>query len=173
MRIYGMDHVGFNVPDMAEAVTFFTDVLGCHLIYQKGPFKDEQGNWMADQLAVHPRSEIRILSILRCGHGSNFELFEYHSPDDDPQRPRNHDAGGHHLAFYVDDIDQGVAYLKEHGLRILGDIVHMEEGPSKGLSWVYFLSPWGMTLELVSAPQGQAYEANASVKAWHPRHPQS
>ena len=26
----------------------------------------------------------------------------------------------------------------------------MNEGPSAGLRWVYFVSPWGMTMELVS-----------------------
>ena len=31
-------------------------------------------------------------------------------------------------------------------------------GPSAGQTWVYFLSPWGMQLELLSYPQGKGYE---------------
>ena len=41
----------------------------------------------------------------------------------------------------------------------------MNEGPSAGLRWVYFVSPWGMTMELVSYPRGMAY------RSWHQGHP--
>ncbi len=33
---------------------------------------------------------------------------------------------------------------------------------------MYFLSPWGMQLELVSYPGGKAYAENASVLLWQP-----
>jgi hypothetical protein len=46
-----------------------------------------------------------------------------------------------------------------------------EDGPSAGQSWVYFLSPWGMQLELVSYPDGKAYERGASRLLWHPALP--
>lgn len=34
----------------------------------------------------------------------------------------------------------------------------LDEGMSAGESWVYFKAPWGMQLELVSFPEGKAYE---------------
>ena len=42
---------------------------------------------------------------------------------------------------------------------------------SEGQRWVYFLSPWGMQFELVSFPNGKAYEATSAVKLWDPRNP--
>jgi hypothetical protein len=39
---------------------------------------------------------------------------------------------------------------------------------SLGQRWVYFLTPWGMQLELVSFPEGKAYEKDSSVILWHP-----
>jgi hypothetical protein len=44
----------------------------------------------------------------------------------------------------------------------------MTEGPNAGLSWVYFLAPWGMQLELVSAPDGMAYEKETDRRVWKP-----
>ncbi|GAA5542205.1 MULTISPECIES: VOC family protein [Brucella/Ochrobactrum group] len=64
---------------------------------------------------------MKKLQFLRCGNGSNFEIFEYSSPDQNPVQPRNSDVGGHHLAFYVDDIDSAVQYLRMHDVRILGE----------------------------------------------------
>ena len=68
-------------------------------------------------------------------------------------RPRNSDAGGHHLAFYVTDIAAAVEHLEQQGVEILGDPTTMTNGASAGLTWVYFLAPWGLQLELVSAPK--------------------
>ncbi len=42
---------------------------------------------------------------------------------------------------------------------------------SEGQRWVYFLSPWGMQFELVSFPDGKAYEAHSAVRLWHPKEP--
>ena len=35
-------------------------------------------------------------------------------------------------------------------------------------SWIYFLTPWGMQLELVSFPNGKGYEMETTVRLWHP-----
>ena len=41
----GTDHIGFTVPDLAQAVDFFVNVIGCEKFYDLGPFKAEDG-WM-------------------------------------------------------------------------------------------------------------------------------
>ena len=163
----GTDHIGFTVPDLAQAVDFFVNVIGCEKFYDLGPFKAED-EWMAEHLGVHPRAVMKKLTFLRCGHGSNFEIFEYESPDQDRQQPLNSDVGGHHLGFYVADMNAAVAHLRRHGVQVLGESTLMKEGPSAGLHWVYFTAPWGMTMELVSYPRGMAYEANAKEILWRP-----
>jgi catechol 2,3-dioxygenase-like lactoylglutathione lyase family enzyme len=167
----GTDHIGFTVPDIDEATRFFVDVIGCELIYSLGRIAGAEGDWMSRQLNVDARAVVRELRLFRCRHGSNFEIFEYESPTQSRTQPRNSDVGGHHLAFYVDDFESALGYLREQGLRILGDPVVRTDGPSAGQTWVYFLSPWGMQLELVSFPGGKAYEQNAETLLWHPAKP--
>lgn len=166
----GTDHIGFTVPDLEQATRFFVDVIGCEYVHSLGPIRD-RGEWMANHLNVHPRAVVREIRFFRCRHGSNFELFEYAAPDQKREQPRNSDIGGHHLAFYVDDLGTAVTHLRTHGVRILGEPTTRQDGPSAGKSWVYFLAPWGMQLELVSYPNGQAYEKDSSVRLWHPAEP--
>ena len=162
----GVEHVGFTVPDLEEATAFFVDVIGCELVYSLGPFRSES-RWMADHLGVDPRAVMRELRFFRCANGPNFEIFEYEAPGRRLEPPRNSDVGGHHLAFYVRDLDEAVAHLRARGVRVLGEPT-ASTGPSTGQRWVYFLTPWGMQLELVSYPAGKAYEQNAPVRLWHP-----
>ncbi|MEZ2330213.1 VOC family protein [Mesorhizobium sp. RCC_202] len=166
----GTDHIGFTVPDLDQAVHFFVEIIGCEAFYELGPFQSDT-DWMQTHLNVHPRTLMKRLKFLRCRHGSNFEIFEYTAPDQNSTPPSNSDVGGHHLAFYVDDINEAVAYLKSRGVRVLGEPTVRTRGPSAGQSWVYFLSPWGMQLELVSFPAGKAYERDTERRLWHPANP--
>ncbi len=164
----GSDHIGFTVPNIEEATRFFVDVIGCIELFEVGPFVAHD-DWMTEHLNVHPRAVIETLRMLKCRNGPAFEIFEYSSPDQRENLPKNSDHGGHHLAFYVEDMDAAVAYLKSHGVRFQGEPSFMEEGPSKGLTWVYFLAPWGMQLELVSYQDGLAYEATSNEVMWSPK----
>jgi catechol 2,3-dioxygenase-like lactoylglutathione lyase family enzyme len=167
----GADHIGFTVPDLDEAVDFFVNVLGCEEFYELGPFRFED-DWMEKHLNVHPRAVMKKLRFLRCGNGSNFEIFEYEAPDQNASQPKNSDVGGHHIAFYVDDFDTALQYLRERGVRILGEPTVRTAGPSAGQTWVYFLTPWGMQLELVSFPNGKGYEKSTDRRLWHPAYPE-
>jgi hypothetical protein len=66
-----------------------------------------------------------------------------------------------------------VAHLKACGVRILGEPTVRTTGASAGQTWVYFLSPWGMQLELVSYPGGKGYEKDTERRLWHPAKPQA
>ena len=167
--IRGTEHIGFTVPDLDEAERFFVDDSGCERVYSHGPFVRDD-DWMAEHLNVHPRSVMRELRFFRCGHGPNFEIFQWEPADGQAPQPRNSDIGGHHLAFYVDDLDAALAYLHEQGVRVLGEPT-ASRNASEGQRWVYFLSPWGMQLELVSYPDGKAYDASSCFRLWDPRDP--
>lgn len=163
----GTDHFGFTVPNLEEAVDFFVNVLGCEPFYELGPFEFDD-DWMERQLNVHSRTVMKKLKFLRCGNGTNFEIFEYQAPEQNLSLPRNSDIGGSHLAFYVDDIDAAIGFLRKNNIRVLGDPILRKNGPSAGQTWIYFLSPWGMQLELVSYPNGKGYEKNTAKRLWHP-----
>ena len=76
----GTEHIGFTVPDLDEATDFFVNVIGCRQMFELGPFAAED-DWMNTHLNVHPRAVMRRLRFFRCQYGSNFEIFEYESPD--------------------------------------------------------------------------------------------
>ena len=168
--IRGTDHIGFTVPSLREAIDFFVNVIGCEYLYSLGPVQPS-GTWMQDQLNVHPQAGFTNC-LLRCKHGSNFEIFEYSAPDQNEQQPKNSDIGGHHLAFYVDDFDAALSYIRAQGLKVLGEPVVRTEGPVAGQTWVYFLAPWGMQLELVSFPNGKGYEKTTDKRQWHTAQPE-
>jgi glyoxylase I family protein len=165
----GTDHIGFTVPDMGEAHRFLVDVLGAVHVYTLGGKRGDD-DWMQTHLGVHPRTVIREIRFYRLGSGSNLEVFQYEPADAQVPQPRNSDVGGHHLALYVDDIDAAMEALADRGVEFMGEPTASAEA-AFGQRWVYFQSPWGMQFELVSFPEGKAYEADAAVKLWHPGHP--
>ena len=164
--VRGMNHIGLTVPDLNEAVTFFTDVLGCQKATSFGPFRDDEGTFMQDLLDVDPRAVINEIVLMRCGFGSNIELFDYDAPDQKTVQPRNSDIGGHHIAFYVDDINAAADYLKSKGIRTLMGPLPVNEGPAAGQAIIYFFAPWGLQFEAISFPNGMAYEKDGGPVLW-------
>ena len=107
----GGDHVGITVPDMEQAHEFLVGVLGCEFVYALPEMRHDD-DWMLEHLNVDPRRVVREIRFYRCGFGLNFEVFEYERHDGQRDVPRNSDLGGHHVAFYVDDMDAAAAYLR-------------------------------------------------------------
>lgn len=164
----GIEHIGLTVPDIEAATRFFAAVVGAETLYDVGPFESSD-DWMANHLAVHPRARINKVRMLRVAHGPALELFEFSAPDQSADLPKNSDPGGWHLAFYVADMDAALAALRQHGVSIQSGPVVMTEGPSAGLSWLYFKAPWGQQLELVSYPGGIAAYTALKTPVWKPQ----
>jgi len=167
----GHDHTGITVPDIKEATDFFVNVIGCKDAMSFGPFADEKGDFMQQLLNVNPRAVIHRITLVRCGSGSNIELFQYSSPDQKNMTPKNSDIGGYHIAFYVDDIQAAKDYLISKGVKTFFGPFPVKEGPAAGQSIVYFLAPWGLQMELITYPQGMAYEKTSPIKLWSPKDP--
>ncbi len=167
----GHDHTGITVPDMNQALTFFVDVLGCKKAFTFGPFGDDKGTLMKDMLDVNPRAVITQLVMVRCGFGSNIELFSYTSPDQKVVQPKNSDIGGYHIALYVDDIKAADQYLKSKGVFTMFGPVPITGGPAGGQTVLYFKAPWGLQMEAISYPNGMAYEKTSDTILWSPKDP--
>ena len=166
----GHDHTGITVPDIKQATDFFVGVLGCKEAMSFGPFADEKGDFMAQLLNVNPRAVIKQITLVRCGYGSDIELFQYTSPDQKDMTPKNSDIGGYHIAFYVDDIKAAKTYLDSKGVKTFFNLP-VDQGPAAGQSIFYFLAPWGLQMEAISYPNGMAYEKTSPIKLWSPKDP--
>ncbi|MFJ2766878.1 VOC family protein [Streptomyces sp. NPDC087300] len=156
-----VDHVAYTVPDLDEAIRFFTEVLGADLVYREEPVRADD-DAMRETLNVHPRAVAEI-AMLRLGPVTNVELFAYHAPDQRRLMPRNSDYGGHHLSFHVRDIEAAADHLRaQPGVRVLGAPRTVASGPIAGMRWVYFLTPWGMQMELSCPPPRLPYEESTA-----------
>ena len=135
-----IDHYGYVVPDIEQAVAFFTDVLGFELLSLDDPIEfgdDSLARWYD----VHPRASARF-AFLRYG-GAILELTEWHTLHQNTVVPSNSDLGGRHFAIAVTDVDAAMAYLKaQPGVRVFERSVW---------NFVYFTTPWGMTLQVVQS----------------------
>lgn len=167
----GVDHIGMTVPDIEAATAFFADTLGCKAIMSFGPFADDKGTFMQDALHVEPRAVIEKITQIRCGNGSNIELFQYKAADQKTPRLRNSDIGAYHIGLYVDDIDAAATRLKQAKVETFMGPIPITEGPAAGQSILYFLTPWGTQMELISYPDGMAYEKDSQDTLWSPRSP--
>jgi catechol 2,3-dioxygenase-like lactoylglutathione lyase family enzyme len=167
----GHDHTGITVPDMDQAVAFFTDILGCQKAMSFGPFADDKGTFMTDLLGVDSKAVIENITLMRCGFGSNVELFKYTAPDQKTLNQKNSDIGAFHIAFYVDDIKAAKAFLDEKGVPTRLGPLPVEQGPAAGQAILYFQSPWGLQLEAITYPNGMAYEKDGGPVLWTPKDP--
>ncbi|MFF8769300.1 VOC family protein [Kitasatospora sp. NPDC015120] len=150
--LLGVHHVAFTVPDLDEAVEFFTALIGGEELYRAGPVEDRDGDWMHRHLGVHPRASADV-AVVRLPDGRELELFEYRAPGQRRVPPANSDWGGHHLALRVADVDAAAAFLRARGVRVLGEPQTIGAGhPVAGTRWVYFTAPWGLQLELYAPP---------------------
>ena len=161
-------HVAYTVPDLDQAVAFFTGVLGARLAYRTGPIADPDGDWMVRQLGVDRRATAHI-AMLRLGPVTNVELFQYTGPGRRRRMPRNSDWGGHHLALWTEDFDASAAHLLGYpGVRMRGEPQTVKEGPIAGTRWVYLTTPWGLHLELVQGPEHVPYQDDTAVRLFQP-----
>jgi catechol 2,3-dioxygenase-like lactoylglutathione lyase family enzyme len=168
LGLVGMDHVGLTVPNIGEAVAWFRDVMGAAAPLSFGPIGDPAGTLMHDLLGVDPRAVIDQITVLRIGHSANIELFQYEAPGQLQTHPRNSDWSGHHIAFYVTDIDAAVAYMERKGVEKFLGPFSLTAGPAAGQTINYFKTPFGTYIELISYPNGMAYDVPSVKPLWSP-----
>jgi catechol 2,3-dioxygenase-like lactoylglutathione lyase family enzyme len=165
--IRAVDHVGITVPDLDAAQRFFENVFGAEFLYDMldGPLC---GPEIEEALGVPAGTTLNAIRMLRLGQGPSLELFSYSSSDQKaPVVPS--DFGLQHFALFVDDIEAVAARIELHGGKILGQILALPGGDSgPGNRFVYFRTPWGMTMELVDVPSPQAYEKSTALRRWKP-----
>jgi catechol 2,3-dioxygenase-like lactoylglutathione lyase family enzyme len=169
LGLLGMDHVGITVPDINQAVEWFEDVLGAVAPLTFGPFP--AGAFVASVVDVAETTSIDRITMLRIGHSANIELFQYSAPAGQRHdMPKNSDWSGHHVAFYVTDIDSAVEYMAGKPVRKMpvGPFT-LAQGPAAGQTIQYFQTPWGSYIEFISYPNGMAYDVPSVKPLWSPK----
>lgn len=168
MKVYGMQHIGFTVPDLDEAVSFFETVFGAVECLSTGRI-DVDDAFMRRRLGVPGTCRIEDIKVLRVGNGTNLEIFSY-SGDAEPDAPpkRNSQPGGFHLAFQVDDCMAAAERLRAQGVEVLDGPTYVDAGAMEGLTWCYLRAPWGQFLEIVSMDGPLGAERAGQPAQWSP-----
>jgi len=169
LGIVGLDHVGITVPNINQAIEWFEDVLGGVAPLTFGPLP--AGPFVASVVDVAETTSIDQITMLRIGHSANIELFQYTAPDGQRHdMPKNSDWSGHHVAFYVTDIDAAVEYMVGKGVRKMpAGPFTLTQGPAAGQTIQYFQTPWGGYIEFISYPDGMAYQVPSVKPLWSPK----
>jgi catechol 2,3-dioxygenase-like lactoylglutathione lyase family enzyme len=146
--ILGLDHVGLNVPDLNQAVDFFTEIFGATVVFRMARFIDPSGAAMrrlgADESASF---ELAMLAI----GPRRLELLRWWSPTESQIAPGSASLGGSHVAIEVLNIAKTLDQLRGvPGVKVLGEPVTFNEGPTPGLTNAFLLTPWGTLIELVN-----------------------
>ena len=161
----GVEHFGFTVPNAQQAVDFFVRVMGCKAFFTIGPFGPFKDDWMKQNLNVNPRAEIPVAHLVRCNRD---QLRDLRVPRRQiSAKGRRTAISADIIAFYVDDLQGRHGRHARQGVKFLGRPHLFSMDRSRGLTWIYFMAPWGMQLELVTAPEWpRPHEQTMSERLW-------
>ncbi len=167
-KIYGLQHIGFTVPDMEQAVDFFTTVFGAITIMECGSV-DVDDDFMMLHLGVPRGCKITDQRVLQIGTGGALELFEYSGVSANTPIKHNGEVGAMHIAFEVADVFAMAEKMRDANVDILKGPTLIESGPMAGLAWLYLRTPWGQYLEVLSITKPLGYEADDRPKMYSPK----
>lgn len=118
-----MDHVCVVVDDLEAAIAFFV-TLGMEL---EGKATVE-GPWV-DRLAGLENTRADIAMMRTPDGHSRLELTKYQTPplvSPEPDNAPMNTLGLRNVMFEVDDIEDDIARIRNHGAELVGDIVQYE-----------------------------------------------
>ena len=125
MKILRSHHVAIICSDYARSKYFYTQVLGLDIVAEV--YREQRNSYKLD---------------LRLPDGLQIELFSFTNP---PTRLSYPEARGlRHLAFEVQNIDDAVDELHNHGITV--EQVRVDEHTGK--RFTFFADPDGLPLEL-------------------------
>ena len=139
--IHGIDHTALSVPDMDQAIEFYSGVLGFEVEMNAGW---PSGAKPLDDLVGLEDSASKV-AMLRLGD-TKIELFQYQNPEGKAQNPDRPvcDHGIIHLCLAVSGIEEEYERLKKVGVRFNSSPIDMGRE-----CCVYGRDPFGNVLELI------------------------
>ncbi|ALA25640.1 hypothetical protein AVI51_05985 [Piscirickettsia salmonis] len=125
LQLKKIHHVALIVSDYAASKAFYCDILGLEVIAET--YRRERRSYKLD---------------LKLMNGNQLELFSFVNP---PKRLSFPEACGlRHLAFAVENINESVKCLQQHGIDV--EPVRVDALTEK--KYTFFADPDGLPLEL-------------------------
>jgi len=143
-NVIAVDHTGFAVSSLDEAVRFWTGALGFTLERQS-----EMGGDFLHQVTGVDDPKVRT-AIVKAQDGYVVELLEYSNGlQNGTVLSGAGSIGAAHLALTVQDIHVAIARVEAAGWKAKGNPLPIPGGPRKGTLVAYVSGPDHITLELM------------------------
>ena len=136
-----IDHVGIAVPDLDEAIAFYTSTFGMKVAHEET--NEEQGVREAMVAVGDTGSHIQLLAPL-SSESTIGKFLERSGP------------GLQQLAYRVTDIEAVSSILRERGLRLLYDAPRRGTSNSK-VNFIHPKDAGGVLVELVEPSTDSAH----------------
>lgn len=158
----GISHICVNVPNIADAVEFYTRVLG-FVVMSAGDlwgdfvFEPLQNEAFCKNAGFMDGICLLDCTWLRHPHlNINLELFRYYHPEgrnliEEYGQPGTQDIGGiRHISYAVEDVDKAFEFLKtQEGVTLISD--HPQYRPITmvpfAFKFFYWVDPFGVQWE--------------------------
>jgi catechol 2,3-dioxygenase-like lactoylglutathione lyase family enzyme len=144
-----MHHVGITVRDLEESLRWYERMFDVRREF----VAEGSGPELSRAVGV-PDAKLRF-AFLRFG-SCVVELLSYDNEREDHYHRSNADVGSTHVCIDVPDLDAAYRDLQAKGVEFLAPPLHIDDGPLKGCSFVYFSDPNGVTLELFETARDTA-----------------
>ena len=142
--ILTVDHTGFSVSSLDEAIQFWTQAMGFELVRES----EMGGDFLRRTTGVDDRC--CRMALVKGPGGYHIELLEYSTARSLGRVPES--AGGigaSHLAVTVSDIEKAIACVEAAGWTAKGSVERIPAGPREGTRVAYVCGPDGITIELM------------------------
>ena len=126
LKLNHVHHIAIICSDYQKSKHFYTQILGLKIVREV--YREHRQSYKLD-LEVAGQYQV--------------ELFSFPDPPARPSRPEA--TGMRHLAFGVDDIDEAVAHINQHG--IIAEPIRIDEFTDK--RYTFFADPDGLPIEFV------------------------
>ena len=124
LKLNKVHHIAIIASDYKKSKHFYSEVLGLKIVREV--YREQRDSYKLD---------------LEVGDQYQIELFSFPNP---PARPSHPEAAGlRHLAFEVDDIEQAVAEVNNHG--VITEPIRIDEFTGK--RFTFFADPDGLPIE--------------------------
>ncbi len=136
-----IDHSGISVPDIDQAVTFFTEVLHFEVIKRIPQMRGPVSGMLTRGMGVYENTKMVGSAFLRYG-GDEIELVQWSNEKQQTKIPNPADVNSAHLAISVSDIKEAMEYLKKVPGVTVRDYI-----PA---GFFYISTPWGYEIQIMS-----------------------
>jgi predicted enzyme related to lactoylglutathione lyase len=139
-------HTNLIAKDWKKLSLFYCDVFGCKPTY---PERDLSGEWLEKITEINGVKVRGVhLSLPGFENGPTLELFQYVPENLRSSDPSISRQGFGHIAFHVDNVEDILERVIEHGGKLFGEVVK-KHYPELGLLTVaYTKDPEGNFVEL-------------------------